>query len=150
MRITTAVIAVAASIFMIGCSSGSTELLELGLQQRAEKYAGATSDENWSEVYQFLTVDFRENSSETNYIESIKPLWDGLKSFFGVDENQYLEVSVTKISVDGTTGVVETEIHFEGEALGGTPAGQPWVFKDNKWSPVIPDEEMREYFAACS
>ena len=150
MRITSAVIAVAASILMAACSSGSTEVPELGLQQRAEKYAGATSDENWSEVYQFLTVNFRENCSETNYIKSIEPLWYGLKSFFGVDENQYLEVSVTKISVDGTTGVVVTEIHSEGEVLAGTPAGQPWVLKDNKWSPVIPDEEMREYFAACS
>ena len=143
MRIVFVVIVCALLAMVVqACGGAESFPTEGALRQRAEaasEAANSFSLREWDayrDVYRFMAPEFRKHCNRDQFALQVASNLMRLQA--RVDGNPYyagLRFQVTKVTVNGTEGLVELKVSDIGNParLGGVYEPDQWVFKNGKW-----------------
>ena len=136
-----------AGLFVIGCSSTPAEPTEENLRSRAESNAAAFSDEKWLKVHKFYPPEFQEKCPSGEFAIFAGMGMTMLKGFMGIEDDENLDIKITSVSVDGSHGLVSSEILYNGELIdfgdSEDSIGEEWVFINDEW--WVADDECPSF-----
>ena len=126
-----------AGLLVIGCSPTAAEPTEENLRSRAESNAAAFSDEKWLKVHKFYLPEFQEKCPSGEFAIFAGLSMSMLKGFMGIEDDENLDIKITSVSVDGSTGLVSSEVLYNGELIdfgdSEDSIDEEWVFINDEW-----------------
>ena len=107
----------------------------LRLRERAERYAKAFTDSNWTDAYQLTSPRFREICASENWQVLMGAGLKTLKGTVSIAQGQKIEFSLVRVTATGNFGRAHVELRNQGETIdrGLEAEGDRWVFTDGEW-----------------
>ena len=136
-------------IIGIACSSSTSEPTEEGLEQRAQAFFDAWSEEKWLDQYRFFPAAFKEACAPAEYVDFSRDTMDEMRIVLGLDDDGTFDFRVVAVRVEGIEGRVAAEILYKGDVLVAASGFEnpedmlAWKFIDGEWfmSMDDPDED---------